>query len=150
MKDFGPLQKVTQLLLDRDLQALQELQAEENKLRQELEALRDALKTRAENTPSEVKQAYALSGEQQWVVWVDARLRTLNGQLAHLLARKSYLTEAAAKSLGRKTALETVAKQAAETERRSRVRREQEELLGLRLQSRATGRDRGRGRTAFS
>lgn len=141
MNDFGPLQKVTQLLLDRDLQALQELQAEENRLRQELASLQNALKTRAETVPSEVKQAYALSGEQQWVIWVDARQRTLNGQLAHVLARKSYLMQAAAKSLGRKTALETVARKAGETARRSRNRREQEALLDLRIQSRATGRD---------
>lgn len=144
-KDIGPLQKVTQLLYDRDLRALQSIQAEENKLRQELAALREALKTRAAHTPSEIKQAYALSGEQQWVVWVDARLRILNVQLAHVLARKSFLTEAAAKSLGRKTALDTVARKNGETARRARNRWEQENLLDLRLQSRAAGRDQAGG-----
>ncbi|MDA7430276.1 hypothetical protein PGB28_17570 [Primorskyibacter aestuariivivens] len=144
-KDIGPLQKVTQLLFDRDLRALQSIQAEENKLRQELAALRESQKTRAAHTPPEIKQAYALSGEQQWVVWVDARLKILNGQLAHLLARKSFLTEAAAKSLGRKTALEAVARKDGETARRARNRREQEKLLDLRLQSRAAGRDRTGG-----
>lgn len=134
MKDLRPLQHVTKLLHDRDLQALQSIRTEENRLRDELTSLRESLEKRGSRTPSDDRLAYALAGEQQWVVWVDARIRTLNGQLAHVMARKSYLMAAAAKSLGRKTALEQVARKDAEAARQRVNRQHQDRLLEFRLQ----------------
>ncbi|WP_299684837.1 hypothetical protein [uncultured Tateyamaria sp.] len=105
------LRALTELKYQKSLTGLAEILAQEAKLRNEIKRLRDHA-AEAQSLPVTAHSMRNIGADVIWLRWVAKATRTLNIELAQVLARKEALLANQRRALGRKTVADTLADEA--------------------------------------
>lgn len=131
--DIEQLRTLTDLKVKHSQQALSELQARENVLRNELERLRN-LTRETQAQPPQQEQMRAIGGDVIWLQWLGRTQKTLNMELAQVLAQKEGLMAQHRHANGRKMAADQLALQEADKRRRAKLQAQLDAAIDHSLQ----------------
>ena len=109
--DLGTLQTLTELKYQRSLSGLSDILARETKLRGELAQLRRHT-VEAQSLPVAAHSMRNIGADVIWLQWVAKATRSLNIELAQVLAQKESLLANQRRALGRRTVAANLASDA--------------------------------------
>ena len=109
--DLGTLQTLTELKYQKSLSGLSDILAREAKLRGELAQLRRHT-VEAQSLPVAAHSMRNIGADVIWLQWVAKATRSLNIELAQVLAQKESLLANQRRALGRRTVAANLASDA--------------------------------------